>query len=228
MVTRTHVVPTCVYCGEREGATRDHVPPKGLFATPRPGLVTVPCCELCRKSQSLDDEYFVQMISMRRGTTDNTSAIAARQAALRSLTKPNKVGATRALLRSMKDLPVYSASGIYLGHTMMYDVNLHRLDRVITRTVIGLYFHEFKDRLPDGHRCKTYAIEGIESADPEVTSMLHRMWAHAVSGKRNDFGDGIFTYWVQRINGPEAATLWAFVVYDCVPFMAFTGPLPTP
>lgn len=164
----------CTYCGERAGTTRDHIPPKGLFAKPRPNLITVPCCELCRESQSLDDEYFVRMISMRSGTADNPSASAARDSALRSLTKPAKRRFANSLLGSAKDFAVYSPSGIYLGQSMSYDVDLKRLCNVIERTTCGLFSHEFGQRLPDGDRCKAYAIDGFDLAIPEVLGQLQK------------------------------------------------------
>src|SRR6185437_12606539 len=90
--------PTCIYCGEREGTTRDHIPPKGLLPTPRPELITVPCCETCRRGQSLDDEYFVRTIVMRRDVGDSPDAASALAAVHRSFTNPKKMGFTRALI----------------------------------------------------------------------------------------------------------------------------------
>lgn len=50
---------TCVLCGERRVATREHVPPKNLFIAPRPkNTITVSVCEECNHSYHLDDEYF--------------------------------------------------------------------------------------------------------------------------------------------------------------------------
>lgn len=216
--------PICTYCGERTGTTRDHVPPKGLFAKPRPNLVTVPCCEQCRESQSFDDEYFVRMISMKGGTADNPSANAARDSALRSLTKPAKRRFALALLRSTKDLAVYSPAGIYLGQKMSYDVDLKRLCNVIERTTYGLYLHEFEQRLPEDHRCKTYAVDGFGLVASEIVVQLQKLWAHAVSGEKRDFGENVFTYWFRKIDGPEGAILWSFLVYGSVAFLAFTGP----
>lgn len=224
IVTKIIPKPACIYCGAREGTTRDHIPPKSLFSMPRPNLVTVPCCDVCREGQSLDDEYFVRMISMRRGIVDSASAKAARNSALRALTKPNKGGFTRALLDSVKEIAVYSHGGIYLGQATSYYVDLRRLCNVIARTTRGLYFHEFKMRLPDDHRCGTYAIDGFASVGSELDSKVREMWSHAVSGKRRDFGHRVFSYWVQKLDGPEAATLWGFLVYEGVAFVAFTGP----
>ena len=216
--------PICTYCGAPEGTTRDHVPPRGLFAKPRPDLVTVPCCEQCRKSQSLDDEYFLRMISMKSGIADSPSATMARDSALRALRKPSKRGFAREFLRSTKDLAAYSPAGIYLGQTTSYDVGLNRLCNVIERTTYGLYFHEFGQRLPDDHRCKTYAVDGFESAAPEIIAQFQKLWGHAVFSEKREFGKNVFAYWVRKIDGPEGATLWAFLVYEAIAFLAFTGP----
>lgn len=107
---------------------------------------------------------------------------------------------------------------------MSYDVDLQRLGRVVERTTSGLYFHEFGERLPDSHRCKSYGIDGFALAGPQIIAEAQRMWEHAISGTRHDFGENGFTYWVREIDGPEGATLWAFVVYGSVQFLAFTGP----
>lgn len=161
---------------------------------------------------------------MRSGTVDTPSAIAARDSANRALTKPAKSRFTRELLRSTKNLPVYSPAGIYLGHKMSYDVDLHRLGRVVERTTSGLYFHEFGERLPDSHGCKSYGIDGFGSAGPQTTAEVKKFWEHAVSGTRHDFGENVFTYWVREIDGADGATLWAFLIYGTVSFLAITGP----
>ena len=224
IVTRNRSKPTCIYCGTREGTTKDHVPPKNLFPIPRPNLVTVPCCDQCRQGQSLDDEYFVRMIAMRRDVGDNPSAAFAIDAVHRSFTKPHKAGFTRALIESINELPVYSPAGLYVGHATSYDVDLQRLCNVIERITRGLYFHEFKVRLPDDQGCKTYALEGFASAGLEVSAKIGRIWNHALSGRKCTFGNKVFTYWVQRVDGSASITLWAFLVYGCVKFMAFTMP----
>ena len=209
--------PTCVYCGNRKGTTRDHVPPKNLFPKPRPDLITVPCCERCRQGQSLDDEYFVRMIAIRNDVGRHPAIAPVIGAIHRSFTKPSKIRFTGALLRSMKKSPVYSKAGLYLGHAPSYDVDLQRLCRVIERTTRGLYFSEFKVRLPDDHECKTYALDGFSNDNPDVARLL----AIALAGKQRTFGNDVFSFWVRQI---EPATLWAFVVYGRVGFMALTAP----
>jgi hypothetical protein len=186
--------------------------------------VTVPCCEPCRQGQSLDDEYFVRMVAMRRDVGDSSSAAFAIDAVHRSFTKPQKIGFTRALLDSITELPVYSPAGLYLGKATSYDVDLRRLCNVIERTTRGLHLDEFKVRLPDDQRCVTYALDGLASAGSEANATIGRLLNHVLSGKKRIFGNKVFTYWVQRVDGPTSTTLWAFSVYDCVGFMAFTMP----
>ena len=46
-------------CGKRPGATRDHIPPKGIFARSRPQiLITVPIRLRCNKNLSKAEEAF--------------------------------------------------------------------------------------------------------------------------------------------------------------------------
>lgn len=224
MVTRGKSIPMCIYCGEREGRTRDHVPPQCLFGTPRSNLITVPCCEMCRKRQSLDDEYFVQRIVMRNDVGDNPSAAYAADAARRSFTKPKKERSTRALLRSIRQLPIYTDGGLYLGHVPTYEADLKRLCNVIERTTLGLYYYEYGHPLPGSHSCVTYALEGFASAEPEVKAFIKQVMEEAWLGQKRELGNGVFTYCFRELDTPQPVTLWAFLVYSRVEFMSLTKP----
>lgn len=218
----------CTYCGVRPGRTRDHVPPKGLFARPRPNLITVPCCEECRRVQSLDDEYFVQTLSMKSGLLETPSSRDARNAAMRALSKPAKRRFTRAFLRSVQDVALHSPGGIYLGNRLAYDVDLDRLCRVITRIVQGLHFEEFKTMLPEDDLCKAYALDGFAESAGEATRNVKTLWELAVSGRRRDLGKDVFTYWVREVQDSSRVTIWAFIVYGGVSFLAITFPISQP
>jgi hypothetical protein len=87
-----------------------------LFAQPRPtDLVTVPCCEACRKTQTLDDEYFIRMIAMRHDVGENPAAAGVVASVHRSFSKPNKLRFNKALVRSIKQIDLQTAAGVYLG-----------------------------------------------------------------------------------------------------------------
>ena len=54
----------CIYCGNKPGSTRDHVPPKSLFPKPRPvNMLTVPCCDDCQARFKKDEDVFMAWIT---------------------------------------------------------------------------------------------------------------------------------------------------------------------
>jgi hypothetical protein len=63
--------PACIYCPAGVGSTRDHVPPRGFFQHPVPGdaqLITVPCCEACRKKDHANDELVRNILCSLKDT----------------------------------------------------------------------------------------------------------------------------------------------------------------
>lgn len=211
----------CVYCGANEATTADHVPPRGLFPKPRPSnLITVPCCETCRSGQSLDDEYFIRTVAMRHDVADNTAASAVLETVQRALRKPRKEGFKRALLASVKEVPVFSRGGIYLGNGMSYTVEVQRLARVAERITLGLYYREFGERLPDSHQCVAFPGAAIDLSDVEAAARLQRIVRFAVSGRKNVIGDNVFAYGVNQIARWE--TVWVHLVYGKAAFIALT------
>jgi len=163
------------------------------------------------------------MVAMRHDVADHPAAKQVVEAVHRSYTKPKKKGFARALLNSVQFLDVHSKAGLYLGKAAAYDVDLDRLCRVTRRITLGLFYHELGFRLPDGYRCDIYTIDGFRQTDAESVANLKQLVDHALQPKPRIFGHKVFTYWFQRVNGAQFATLWAFLVYSRVAFLAFTG-----
>jgi len=179
---------SCMYCGERPGPTRDHVPPKGLFPKPRPAnLVTVPCCEECRTTQTLDDEYFIRMVAMRHDV-DHPAASKILESVHRSFTKPAKRGFNQALVRSVRYKDLHTSAGLYLGEAATYDVALDRLCNVIRRTTLGMFSEIFGHRLPDDYRCIVFAIDGFSSVGDEAAMNLRQLVNRALAGQVRVWG----------------------------------------
>ncbi len=118
----------CVYCGKIAPITDDHVPPQNLFAKPRPNnLIKVPSCKECHgenKQVSQDDEYFRLMLTLREDTYNHPDVGQILPTVFRSLRKPEKVGFTKSLQNSMREVNVRSPSGLYLGVKASYNVNI--------------------------------------------------------------------------------------------------------
>ncbi|MDR3735416.1 MAG: hypothetical protein P4L10_07755 [Acidobacteriaceae bacterium] len=164
------------------------------------------------------------MLSIKSGLRETDSSRDARSAAVRAFSKPTKQRFTQAILRSFNDVEVHSPAGLYLGKRLVYNVDLTRLCKVIERTVLGLHLEEFKTRLPEGHQCKAYALEGFTEASLAATGNIKTLWKYATSGQRRDLGVNVFTYWVHEMQDTQGASLWAFVVYGSVGFLAITAP----
>jgi hypothetical protein len=50
------------YCCNENTISREHIPPKCLFLTPRPSnMITVPSCQKHIFAKSKDDEYFIRV-----------------------------------------------------------------------------------------------------------------------------------------------------------------------
>jgi hypothetical protein len=64
----TNLADICAYCGAPSPETRDHIPPRGVFPSPRPGdLITVPSCRPCNQGASARDERFLAYLSIQVG-----------------------------------------------------------------------------------------------------------------------------------------------------------------
>lgn len=56
----------CIYCGRSDDPAPDHVPPKGIFAEPRPSdLIRVPSCRSCNAGFQIHDDYFAATLARR-------------------------------------------------------------------------------------------------------------------------------------------------------------------
>lgn len=215
----------CVYCGEREGTTSDHVPPKALFPKPRPvDLVTVPCCESCRSGQSLDDEYLVQMLAVRNDIADHPAAAQVLPAVHRSFANPRKRGFNRAFAKSIRGIDIKTDAGLYLGTAPGYSVDLERFARVLRRTTIGLLYDHLEKRLPSGHNCIVYPLDGLSAKDLAPESPVRMLMDHALTGTPRVWGEKVFTRWYQELDDIQGATVWVFLIYSKVAFFAVTGP----
>jgi hypothetical protein len=187
-------------------------------------MVTVPCCEICRKGQPLDDEYFVRMVALRQDLANHSVASRVLASVQRSLANPRQRGFLNSLLRSLKQVPLQTPTGIYVGTAGQYDVDLPRLCRVVERTTRGLYYHEFKERLPDTYRCQVYALDGFARPGGQLPTEAKQLFKAAATGEAKALGGDAYVYSFQRVPPREHVSIWLHLVYRRVAFVALTIP----
>ena len=207
----------CVYCGQSNPKTRDHVPSKSLFARPYPkNLITVPCCKDCHLETTKDDEYFKTMLVLKDGNLYDTDKSVLYESVSRSFRR--QVGLKRDILKTVKDVEVVSKSGIYLGKSMTYDVNRYRLYKVVGRYVRGLYFHFNKEIFPLDGSITCYEIGGLKSIPEELI--------HFLNNKHEVITIGNATLKIQIWKGNEEfIAIWLLTFFKDVQFIALLRPL---
>jgi hypothetical protein len=136
----------CVICGIRNAVTKDHVPPRGIFAKPRPNnLIKVPSCFPCNNNASdLDERFRVYLGLHVAGTSDNRNK-QLMQEGLRTLRHNRKL--YRTILRGLSPVYLTTPEGIIFerGHKLTWDSEAH--DAVVERTSRGLYYHHYREIL---------------------------------------------------------------------------------
>ncbi len=217
----------CIYCGRVRPITEDHVPPRNLFAKPRPSnLVKVPSCYECHsenKQVAQDDEYFRLMLTLREDTATHPDVKQILPTVLRSLARPDKAGFTKSLLKSIKNVNVRSRSGLYLGRKGAFDVNLARLDNVARRITKGLFYHEKGYRLPDVYDAVAYSESGLQDATDDFKQELQtNIFQPLMANAPQTIGNRVFSYRVAYSDTDANASAWLFVFYERVRFLCLT------
>jgi hypothetical protein len=219
----------CVYCGKVAPITEDHVPPKNLFAKPRPNnLIKVPSCKECHsenKQVSQDDEYFRLMLTLREDTANHPDVEKILPIVLRSLARPDKIGFAKSLIKNMKKVNVRTQSGLYLGTKPAYDVNLTRLDNVARRITKGLFYYETGSRLLDEYEVFSFSESGLRNVTDKVKQHLkEKILRPLMSNSAKIIGKQVFSYRVSFSDKDANSSVWLFIFYKRIAFLCMTLP----
>ena len=212
---------TCVYCGSRKKLTKDHIPPKCLFARPLPqNLITVPCCRNCNEAASKDDEYFRSVIVLRRGAGDHVDAQRVSDKVLRALQRPGAKGLIKSLLGEVREFWYLNEKGFYEPGAS-YNVDLRRLDRVASRIIRGLFWKEYGERLPGDYEAVSFNASGIQYINEHQLRIIN----HVISeGELRVVGNNVFVYCRSIVPEDKYSTVWILLFYESVVFLCFTLP----
>ena len=225
MTNRKAKTGECVYCGAIGKITPDHIPPKSLFPTPRPSnLIVVPSCLSCNHGASLDDEYFKLVVLLKEDAYDHPAVQQLLPLAYRSLTKPKKFKFAQAFYRSIEEIDVKTPAGLHLGKRPTYNVDLSRLDQVAERVAKGLFYHEWKTRLPDSHKMIAYSETGLENIGIETKNKLRRVLGPLFSKPEKVIGPDVFSYRFGRDDSNIDCSFWLFEFFRSVRFLCISVP----
>jgi hypothetical protein len=217
------VLPVCVFCGKSPAKTRDHIPPKGIFARPRPAMITVPACLRCNRSISKIEEAFRVYLSLRVGINNDSTSKLWNDEVMRTL-KHNPRLRNR-IIRSMGPLGVRSPAGIILTEGIGGPWPSAAHDPIIEKTIRGLYFHHYSEILADRVRIKVQwlrTLEDIENWSRRIDPSVEPLWTE-LPGAGN-VGAGFFRYRYARAIESPLHSVWLFDFYGAHFASGYTSP----
>lgn len=190
----------CAICGEQKKCTRDHVPPKGIFLKPRlKNLVTVPACHDCNNGSSQNDERFRMYLALHVGMHSKKGEELFKNA-LKTFKSNNKL--KEQIFDSLKPIDLKTPGGVFLGTgaSVLWDSEAH--DRIIERTIRGLFYHHYGEVL--GKR--------VDISVNWHTS-LPEIWMEYTFDK-SWMGEDEFIYLHSQTVGSPFSTIWIFQFYN--------------
>lgn len=225
----------CVYCGEIGALTRDHVPPRALFAEHAPNnLITVPSCARCNNGASKDDEQFRLAFAVREDTKGNPERDSAFQAVLRSLERPEAAKFAETISSRISTVPKITPAGLHItpaglhiGRRLKYSAPGSPLDRVMIRVTKGLFYHLHGRRLPDDHHVNALYLPRLYELTPPERQDYEELVSNLLQAEPTRFGTG-FTYWQMRSSFTWARSFWLFEFYGQIQYLCMTFPNEAP
>jgi hypothetical protein len=223
----------CVFCGRLCRHTRDHVPPKGLWAKPRPQLITVPACTDCNANANLDDE-FMQRMAMTSGAERNEDARQVGGKILRAMSRPEKRHMRQGFIKTLTPVDVFTPMGLYAGRGLKMQLDGDRLNRIVAKVTMGMLWDATRQRM------KATKAPGFSEADVPRLPANYNVFVHPFGAgpdhevfRENqrhiielpylEIGRGTFTYRYMITPDDPFTSIWCFTFYGGVyGFMGYT------
>jgi hypothetical protein len=207
----------CALCGQEGKVTREHFVPRCLWAGPLPPRVeTVPTCVECNQGGNHDDDYFRNILVMMFGQDHPQKQQLFAGKVQRSLLR-NKASLVD-MLQRVKDQPMYTPSGLWIGNAPMFPLEKVRFDRNLQKIIKGLYFLIRKAPMPAG--CDIKIIGHLNQGLLEFVQFLEQNFSPVFN-----FGDDVFEW--RFFHTRDGAMGWKLAFYRSVVFYAvvFTNPI---
>lgn len=204
----------CVFCSN-SATTKDHIPSKALFTSTKGlKLVTVPSCKDCNAAFSLDEVFFrdhmVAFTAGRSLTSDQLFNTKIKRSILRRPALANK------MFNKMSKVDYYTKAGVYLGERTSIKMPKEDWDRIfniLTKNIKGLYYHHFKEPIPDNFVIKHFQMSG------EEVVKKHQNLLPTITWEIPEF-DYVFRYGYSKVPN-NIDSIWLTDYFKNAGFMSF-------
>ena len=231
----------CVYCGSRKRKlTRDHIPPKCLFATLPQNAITVPSCYKCNKSASEDDEYFrlvcagnyneythpeqEKLVPKFIRSLDRKAKRIAASRGKQEVGLSEKLSAANSMFKDSRQVYIKNTTGI-IEPTGAIPINVSRVKQVATRIIKGLIWKEHGERLPETYTMNIH-LDGFHYLNGNPSNVDHKQMELLNATKRKQptiVGNDVFAYWNLPTMEDKFAGAWILEFYKQTRFYCFVN-----
>lgn len=206
----------CAFCGKFGPVTREHFVAKGLWAGPRPNRsLTVPTCFDCNNGASDDDQYFRNVMAIVHDTDHPEAKKVFEGPMKRSFGYDPTL--LKELLKGRGVAPYFTPSGLLLGNKPFLTVDDRRMNRILCKIVLGLFYVARGHAMPD-----THAVYICASPDKEMLKMCLSMTQSMCP--EQCFGDDVFVWRFCGDAEDQNLTYWMLAFYKKVVFFGATLP----
>lgn len=158
----------CMFCGLDESfgeMDREHFVPSCLWAkgSRAPKMRPLPAHTACNRSSSSDNEYFRDVLVSQASVGSHPEVIRLRAGEMRRKLR-NRTGAIVKTYKRLREVPQFTASGIYVGHAPVFEVDWPRMERVLQNIVRGIYYAAVGAPLPADCIIRVISVTTEESA----------------------------------------------------------------
>ena len=195
----------CVYCGENDADTTDHVPPKSILLDPYPpNLPTVPACSSCNHGFGRDFDEKIKiylatlLVANSQSDCRHHSVEKLLSSAKRTLSNNNK------LKNQLKTNIGPLVNGKHFVKIPIEDRVQHR--KFLERVVKGLFYHQYERVIP-----KEYVVDVFDLMDKPIGPIFPKI---DVKPKKISIADDVFFALHAEADDLEGASLWELNFYN--------------
>jgi hypothetical protein len=147
------------------------------------------------------------------------------QTVFRSLSKTEAPGLRSSFLSDIHFVQFQAQGGLHLENRLAFNVDLHRVHRVVERTVRGIFCYETGHRLRPEYDIDVHSNDTLRVQSAEILDELQRNTLIPLSKiPPKIIGDGVFMYRFHITQEDPFVSVWALTFYGSVSFLALTGP----
>lgn len=203
----------CSICGKKDELTREHIPPKGIFLSPRPkNTITVFSCKKCNHDTKLDDEYFRFWVTAGAHPQSKLAEVWKNKVAGSSFRRSPALlkkiqNDHKRLIEQHSKTPLKTYDDEIVPDELLsrcYMVYAERINRVACKIVRGLYFHHFSEPLPNNVEL-TVSNKPI---DLDIRIKIIKSRKGMVGGE-----EGEFIYWFKFDDTEPYFSRWVLFFY---------------